>query len=65
MAVSGAGLGTAAGGTDPKPPIIQDNSSVEVQILALNDFHGNIEPPAGSSGRVGTINAGGAEYPRM
>ncbi len=62
VAVSGAGLGTAAGGTDPKPPIIQDNSSVEVQILALNDFHGNIEPPLGSSGRVGAINAGGAEY---
>ncbi len=35
---------------------------VEVQILALNDFHGNLQPPAGSSGRVGTIDAGGAEY---
>ncbi len=33
-----------------------------MQLLALNDFHGNIEPPAGSSGRVGTVNAGGAEY---
>ena len=33
-----------------------------VQILGLNDFHGNIEPPSGSSGRIGTINAGGAEY---
>ena len=36
--------------------------TVDVQILALNDFHGNLEPPAGSSGRIGTINAGGAEY---
>lgn len=36
--------------------------TVEVQILALNDFHGNLEPPAGSSGRIGTINAGGVEY---
>jgi 5'-nucleotidase len=36
--------------------------SVNVQILAVNDFHGNLEPPAGSSGRIGTINAGGAEY---
>jgi 5'-nucleotidase len=35
---------------------------VDVQLLALNDFHGNIEPPSGSSGRVGTVNAGGAEY---
>jgi 5'-nucleotidase len=36
--------------------------TVEVQILALNDFHGNLLPPAGSSGRVGTIDAGGVEY---
>ncbi len=36
--------------------------TVDVQILAVNDFHGNLEPPAGSSGRIGTINAGGAEY---
>lgn len=37
-------------------------TTVNVQILAVNDFHGNLEPPAGSSGRIGTINAGGAEY---
>ena len=36
--------------------------TVSVQILAVNDFHGNLEPPAGSSGRIGTINAGGVEY---
>ncbi len=36
--------------------------TVPVQIVALNDFHGNLEPPAGSSGRVGTVNAGGVEY---
>jgi 5'-nucleotidase len=36
--------------------------SVDVQILALNDFHGNLQPPSGSSGRIGTIDAGGAEY---
>jgi len=44
------------------PPIIQHGSEVEVQLLALNDFHGNIQPPSGSSGRVGTVTAGGAEY---
>ncbi len=37
-------------------------SSVSVQILGLNDFHGNLEPPSGSSGRIGTTNAGGAEF---
>jgi 5'-nucleotidase len=43
-------------------PVAAHSGSVSVQILAINDFHGNLEPPAGSSGRVGTINAGGAEY---
>ena len=38
------------------------SGTVNVQILAVNDFHGNLEPPSGSSGRVGTINAGGAEF---
>jgi 5'-nucleotidase len=37
--------------------------TVNVQILALNDFHGNLEPVSGSGGRVGpTLTAGGAEY---
>ena len=53
----------AAGATSKNPPpIIKHGSEVEVQLLALNDFHGNLLPPAGSSGRVGTVNAGGAEY---
>ena len=46
--------GGDGGGHNPPP--------VEVQLLGLNDFHGNLEPPAGSSGRVGTVDAGGAEY---
>jgi 5'-nucleotidase len=52
----------AATAKPQKPPKVEAGSKVEVQILALNDFHGNIQPPAGSSGRVGTVNAGGAEY---
>jgi 5'-nucleotidase len=35
---------------------------LDLQLLGLNDFHGNLEPPAGSGGRIGTTNAGGAEY---
>lgn len=35
---------------------------VKVQILALNDFHGNLDPPSGSSGRIGTTDAGGVEF---
>jgi 5'-nucleotidase len=30
-------------------------SAVNVQLLAINDFHGNLEPPTGSGGRVGTV----------
>lgn len=47
--------------------------TVDVQLLALNDFHGALEPPSGSGGRVQvgpavgtdpapTVDAGGAEY---
>ncbi len=38
------------------------SGTVDVQILAVNDFHGNLEPPAGSAGRISGINAGGVEY---
>ncbi len=37
-------------------------SPVTVQLLAINDFHGNLEPPTGSNGLVGLAPAGGAEY---
>lgn len=53
-----------------------DNRLKDLQILAVNDFHGNLEAPAGSSGRVvtghtvdaagkvvdTTVDAGGAAY---
>lgn len=40
------------------------SGTVNVQILALNDFHGNLDaiPSTSSAGRVGTIPAGGVEY---
>jgi 5'-nucleotidase len=44
------------------PAGAKPSGTVDVQILALNDFHGNLLPPTGSSGRVGTIDAGGVEY---
>jgi 5'-nucleotidase len=40
--------------------------SVSLQLLSINDFHGNLEPPTGSSGRIttaaGPVNAGGVTY---
>jgi 5'-nucleotidase len=57
-------VATAGGdaGARPRPPVIRDGHEIEVQILALNDFHGNLLPPTGSSGRVGPVDAGGAEF---
>ena len=58
-----AALVVATGATSKSsPPIIQKGPELEVQLLALNDFHGNLLPPGGSSGRVGSTNAGGAGY---
>ncbi|MEV0327517.1 bifunctional metallophosphatase/5'-nucleotidase [Micromonospora echinospora] len=45
---------TQAHPVGPKP--------VDVKLLALNDFHGNLEPPSGSSGTIAGQTAGGAEY---
>ena len=36
--------------------------TVEVQLLAINDFHGGLEPTSGGTGRIGATNAGGIEY---
>jgi 5'-nucleotidase len=35
---------------------------VAVRLLAFNDFHGNLEPPAGAGGVVESTPAGGVEY---
>jgi 5'-nucleotidase len=35
---------------------------VTVQVLAINDFHANLEPPQGKVGMVNGVPAGGAEY---
>lgn len=50
----------------------KNDKDTSVQLLAFNDFHGNLQPPAGSSGRIQVgvtstgaavnVDAGGAEY---
>ena len=58
-------IGAPTAGATPKtaPP---GPPPVELQLLALNDFHGQLEPPSGSSSRLpgfaGTVPFGGAEY---
>ncbi|GAA3835106.1 esterase-like activity of phytase family protein [Streptomyces phyllanthi] len=49
--------------TRPKP-----SSTVDVQLLSFNDFHGNLEPPTGRDANLGSkldpksTTVGGAEY---
>ena len=60
LLTSGAAVAVPAnpGKGKPKPP-------VEVQILGINDFHGQLQPvppSGGSNRRIGSTPAGGAEY---
>ncbi|MBB5138841.1 5'-nucleotidase [Thermocatellispora tengchongensis] len=53
---------SGASGTAGRPA-----KTVPVRLIAVNDFHGNLEPPTGSSGRIvdetgTTVDAGGAAY---
>lgn len=41
---------------------VAPSKPINVQLLALNDFHGNLLPPSGSSGQVDGVDAGGVEY---
>jgi 5'-nucleotidase len=52
----GAGILAVAPAAAAAPP------PVDVQLLALNDFHGNLEPPGGSSGTIAGVPAGGVEF---
>jgi len=61
----GAGLAAGSGTTAaaaPSPKGEAKAKSVDVQLLAINDFHGNLEPPQGSGGRIDGVPAGGAAY---
>lgn len=62
--LAGAGLVLAMG---PAEAGNKPAKTVPVRLLSLNDFHGNLEPPTGSSGRMvdengATVEAGGAAY---
>jgi 5'-nucleotidase len=62
VAVAIAALLVPAAGTQAARPPGTPPGDVDVQLLAINDFHGNLKPPTGSSGFVGTTLAGGVEY---
>jgi 5'-nucleotidase len=46
----------------PGAAVAKQPTSVAVQLLAINDFHGNIDPPTGSGGNINGTPAGGVEY---
>ena len=69
--------GTGAVMTGGASRAAQHDSTMNIQLLSFNDFHGNLEPPVGSSGRIVidhmldpatkapvnvTTDAGGVEY---
>ena len=47
-----AGVAAASG-----PAEAANGPTLDIQLLSFNDFHGNLEPPAGSSGRLVTDHA--------
>lgn len=62
---NGASNGKGQGSVKAQGPLL------DIQLLSFNDFHGNLEPPDGSSGRIQiggdrtnpvNVNAGGVEY---
>ena len=48
--------------TATAPVAAPTSDTIDVQLLAMNDFHGALEPPAGSNGRIAQTIAGGIEY---
>jgi 5'-nucleotidase len=52
----------AAAPASARPDDRPDPRTIEVQLLAVNDFHGNLQPPSGSGGLIQGIPAGGMEY---
>jgi 5'-nucleotidase len=49
-AIAATGLALTSGTTHAA----QSGRTLDIQLLSFNDFHGNLEPPAGSSGRIVT-----------
>ena len=63
VALAVAALLVPVAGADAAKPTNKPPGDVHAQLLAINDFHGNLEPPTGSLGHVvGTTLAGGVEY---
>ena len=54
LAVAGPGSPATAAPSEPSTP---NGPTMDIQLLSFNDFHGNLEAPTGSSGRLITGHA--------
>jgi 5'-nucleotidase len=66
-ALTGAVAGLALVAATAPPAAARPASPASVRLLSLNDFHGHLEPPAGSAGTAvdehgASVPAGGAAY---
>ena len=66
-AMAGLVLAFAAPQASAEGPKPKKDNDTYVQLLAFNDFHGNLLPPGGSSGRIAispttNVNAGGVAF---
>src|SRR5690349_10500438 len=64
VALVGAGPAALAAPGEKHTP---NGPTIDIQLLSFNDFHGNLEPPTGSGGRLTlpggtTADVGGVEY---
>ena len=65
VALGAVSMASVAAAKPPPGGAGESNAQVtKVQILALNDFHGQLRPPdaTSSGGRIGATPAGGAEF---
>jgi 5'-nucleotidase len=63
LAVAAALVPAAGAKVDRGKPRPDRPTTVDVQVLGLNDFHGNLEPPTGSGGRIGALTGGACVAP--
>jgi 5'-nucleotidase len=67
VAATAAAVALLAGVGQADSPQRASSNPIDVRLIGMNDLHGNLEPPAGSSGRVTlpdgtTVDAGGAAF---
>lgn len=67
VAACGGGGEPAKPATSTAVPLISTNDLPaaqpgEVHLFGINDLHGNLQPPDGSNGKIGSHDAGGAAY---